>query len=235
MKKKILFFEDLGKKGYQETWDYQKILFNKLIQKKINKDKNQITGYLLFVEHPHVYTIGKNGKYQHLLVSSDFLKKIEATFYLTDRGGDITYHGPGQLVVYPILNMDDLFTDIHKYIRFLEEVIIHFLKYYGIKGGRQTGKTGVWLGEKKRISYKKICSIGIRMSRWVTMHGFALNVNTDLRYFDYIIPCGLINKEMTSLKEELNHPISFYEVKYLVKKSFKKIFNVECIYPNYSL
>ncbi|WP_185851813.1 lipoyl(octanoyl) transferase LipB [Blattabacterium cuenoti] len=234
MKKKILF-EDLGKKGYKETWDYQKFLFDDLIQKKIkfSKKSPQIhVGYLLFVEHPHVYTIGKNGKKdKHLLVSSDFLKKINATFYQTDRGGDITYHGPGQLVGYPILNMDYFFTDIHKYLRFLEEVILHFLlKNYGIKGIREEGKTGVWLEEKNGKS-RKICAIGIRISRWVTMHGFALNINTDLRYFNYIIPCGIKNKEVTSLKKELknNHHISFSEVKLLVKKSFQEIFQVEFI------
>ncbi|WP_185856428.1 lipoyl(octanoyl) transferase LipB [Blattabacterium cuenoti] len=230
MKKKILF-EDLGKKGYQETWDYQKILFDDLIQKKKNKfSKKNIQGYLLFVEHPHVYTIGKNGKHKHLLVSSDFLKKINASFYQTDRGGDITYHGPGQLVGYPILNMDFFFTDIHKYLRFLEEVIIHFLlKNYGIKGEREEGKTGVWLKENGKS--KKICAIGIRISRWVTMHGFALNVNTDLRYFNYIIPCGIDNQEVTSLKKELKkkNPLSLSGVKLLVKKSFQEIFHVEFI------
>ncbi|AWU45952.1 lipoyl(octanoyl) transferase LipB [Blattabacterium punctulatus] len=231
MKKKILFFEDLGKKEYKETWKYQKILFDDIIQKKVkniffHNNKKEIAGYLLFVEHPHVYTIGKNGKNKHLLVSSDFLKKIDATFYQTDRGGDITYHGPGQLVVYPILNMDYFFTDIHKYLRLLEEVIIHFLKNYGIKGEREKGKTGVWL-KKKNGKYKKICSIGIRMSRWVTMHGFAINVNTDLRYFDYIIPCGIFNKEVTSLEKELKNKISFSDTKYLVKKSFQEIFNVK--------
>ncbi|AER40406.1 MAG: lipoyl(octanoyl) transferase LipB [Flavobacteriales bacterium] len=230
MRKKILFFEDLGKKEYKETWKYQKILFDDIIQKKVNDRLSQkIAGYLLFVEHPHVYTIGKNGKYKHLLVSSVFLKKIKATFYQTDRGGDITYHGPGQLVVYPILNMDYFFTDIHKYLRLLEEVIIHFLlKNYEIKGKREKGQTGVWLKGKKGKS-RKICSIGIRMSRWVTMHGFALNVNTDLRYFDYIIPCGILNKEVTSLKKELNNKISFSEVKHLVKRSFQEIFDVEFI------
>ncbi|WP_185850056.1 lipoyl(octanoyl) transferase LipB [Blattabacterium cuenoti] len=232
MKKKILFFEDLGMKGYKETLEYQKILFNNLIQKKVKNrhDQKEEPGYLLFVEHNHVYTIGKNGKNKHLLVSSYFLKKINAEFYQTDRGGDITYHGPGQLVVYPILNMDYFFTDIHKYLRLLEEVIIHFLlKNYGIKGEREKGQTGVWL--KKNGISRKICAIGIRMSRWVTMHGFALNVNTDLRYFDHIIPCGIFNKEVTSLKKELQNHISFSEVKDLVKKSFQEIFNVEFIHP----
>ncbi|WP_185870742.1 lipoyl(octanoyl) transferase LipB [Blattabacterium cuenoti] len=236
MKKKILFFEDLGKKEYKETWDYQKTLFNDLIQKKRKNrfSQKEIHGYLLFVEHPHVYTIGKNGKKdKHLLVSLDFLKKINATFYQIDRGGDITYHGPGQLVGYPILNMDYFFPDIHKYLRLLEEVIIHFLnENYGIKGVREKGETGVWLKNVKGKS-KKICAIGIRISRWVTMHGFALNVNTDLRYFNYIIPCGIDDKdkEVTSLKKELrNNPhISFSEVKLLVKKSFQKIFHVEFI------
>ncbi|WP_185851222.1 lipoyl(octanoyl) transferase LipB [Blattabacterium cuenoti] len=227
MKKRILFFEDLGYKKYKETWIYQKILFNKLIHQKKICDK-KIHGYLLFVEHPHVYTIGKNGKEQNLLVTSNFLKKINAEFYQIDRGGDITYHGPGQLVVYPILNMDYFFTDIHKYLRFLEEVVIHFLlKNYGIKGERINKNTGVWL--IKNGTYRKICSIGIRISRWITMHGFSLNINTDLRYFDHIIPCGLFNKGVTSLKEELKNKISFYDAKNLVKKSFQKIFHIEFI------
>ncbi|WP_185862383.1 lipoyl(octanoyl) transferase LipB [Blattabacterium cuenoti] len=230
MKKKILFFEDLGKKEYKETWEYQKRLFYDIIQKKVNNISYQKAGYFLFVEHPHVYTIGKNGKKnKHLLVTSDFLKKINATFYQTDRGGDITYHGPGQLIGYPILNMDYFFTDIHKYLRLLEEVIIHFLwKNYGIKGERKKGKTGVWFHNNVVEKSRKICAIGIKISRWVTMHGFALNVNTDLRYFDHIIPCGIYNQEVTSLKKELKkNDISFKEVKQMVKKSFQEIFDVE--------
>ncbi|WP_185858769.1 lipoyl(octanoyl) transferase LipB [Blattabacterium cuenoti] len=232
MKKKILFFEDLGKKEYKETWKYQKKLFDDLIQKKENnKFYKKEAGYFLFVEHPHVYTIGKNGKKDnHLLVTSEFLKKINASFCKTDRGGDITYHGPGQLIGYPILNMDYFFTDIHKYLRMLEEVIIHFLwKNYGIIGERKKGRTGVWFHNQIGKS-RKICAIGIRISRWVTMHGFALNVNTDLRYFDHIIPCGIYNQEVTSLKKELKkNDISFQEVKQMVKKSFQEIFDVEFV------
>ncbi|WP_185882625.1 lipoyl(octanoyl) transferase LipB [Blattabacterium cuenoti] len=227
---KILFFEDLGKKEYQETWQYQKTLFNQLLkQKKLKKklyDYNSV-GYLLFVEHPHVYTIGKNGNHKNLLVSYDFLNKIGIPIYETDRGGDITYHGPGQLVIYPILDMDYFFPDIHKYLRCLEIMIIHFLKYYGIKGQILQGKTGVWLLNENSGKIKKICSIGIRMSRWVTMHGIAININTNLRYFDHIIPCGIKNKKMTSLKEELKQEhMSFSEAKNIVKQSFKKIFQV---------
>ncbi|AGW86105.1 Octanoyltransferase [Blattabacterium sp. (Nauphoeta cinerea)] len=235
MKKKILFFEDLGKKEYKKTWKYQKILFDNIIQEKINNISVQKAGYFLFVEHPHVYTIGKNGKKdKHLLVSSDFLKKINVSFYQTDRGGDITYHGPGQLIGYPILNMDYFFTDIHKYLRLLEEVIIHFLwKNYEIKGEREKGKTGVWLKNVKNVKSRKICAIGIRMSRWVTMHGFALNVNTDLQYFNHIVPCGIYDQEVTSLKKELKkNDISFQEVKHMVKKSFQEIFDVEFININ---
>ncbi|WP_341658429.1 lipoyl(octanoyl) transferase LipB [Blattabacterium cuenoti] len=231
MKKKILFFEDLGKKEYQETWKYQKRLFDDIIRKKINNIPDQKAGYFLFVEHPHVYTIGKNEKKNnHLLVSLDFLKKIDVSFYQTDRGGKITYHGPGQLIGYPILNMDYFFTDIHKYLRLLEEVIIHFLwKNYEIKGERKKGKTGIWFNVKNGKS-RKICAIGIRISRWVTMHGFALNVNTDLQYFNHIIPCGISNQEVTSLKKELNkNDISFQEVKRMVKKSFQEIFDVEFV------
>ncbi|WP_185860967.1 lipoyl(octanoyl) transferase LipB [Blattabacterium cuenoti] len=229
MKKKILFFEDLGQKEYQETLKYQTRLFYDIIQNKVNNIPSKKAGYFLFVEHPHVYTIGKNGKKdKHLLVSSDFLKKKNISVYQTDRGGDITYHGPGQLIGYPILNMDYFFTDIHKYLRLLEEVIIHFLwKNYEIKGERKEGKTGVWFHVKNGKS-RKICAIGIRMSRWVTMHGFALNINTDLQYFNHIIPCGIDNQEVTSLKKELKkNDISFQEVKSMVKKSFQEIFDVK--------
>ncbi len=229
MKKRTIFFEDLGIKEYQETWKYQKKLFKDIIQKKINKVSCQKVGYLLFVEHPNVYTIGKNGKKnKHLLVPSDFLNKINATFYQTDRGGDITFHGPGQLIGYPILNMDYFFTDVHKYIRLLEEVIIHFLKFYGLEGVRKKGKTGVWMNNDIGKKSRKICAIGIRMSRWVTMHGFALNINTDLRYFDYIIPCGIHDQEVTSLRKELEKKeIPFEIAKNKVKKSFQDVFNVE--------
>ncbi|WP_185864703.1 lipoyl(octanoyl) transferase LipB [Blattabacterium cuenoti] len=232
MKKKIIYFEDLGIKKYEDTWKYQKKLFEDIIQKKVKKIHCKKAGYLLFVEHPNVYTIGRNGnKNKHLLVTSDFLKKINADFYQTDRGGDITFHGPGQLIVYPILNMDYFFTDIHKYIRLLEEVIIHFLKYYELEGVRKKGKTGVWMNNNDDVDKKsrKICAIGIRMSRWVTMHGFALNINTNLRYFDYIVPCGIHDQEVTSLKKELEKSISFEMVKNMMKKSFQYVFNVDLI------
>ncbi|WP_185855742.1 lipoyl(octanoyl) transferase LipB [Blattabacterium cuenoti] len=231
MEKKRILFEDLGKKEYVTTFNYQKRIFNNIIQKKINKIFYKEAGYLIFVEHNHhIYTIGKNGKKnKHLLVSSDFLKKINATICHTDRGGDITYHGPGQLIIYPILDLDYFFTDIHKYLRLLEEVIIHFLwNNYGIQGIRKKGNTGVWLNHGK---LRKICAIGIKISRWVTMHGLALNINTNLQYFNYIIPCGIYeNQKVTSLKEELkNFELSLNDVKCRVKKSFKKIFNVEFI------
>ncbi|WP_185883149.1 lipoyl(octanoyl) transferase LipB [Blattabacterium cuenoti] len=225
MDKKKLVFEDLGKKEYEKTWNYQKKLFNNMIKRKHYSSKE--VGYILFVEHHHhVYTIGKNGnKKTNLLVSSDFLKKKQVSFYHIDRGGDITYHGPGQLIVYPILDLEYFFKDIHKYLRFLEEVIIHFLwSNYKIHGIREKGKTGVWLNNQK-----KICAMGIRISRWITMHGFALNVNTNLNYFNYIIPCGIQNRKVTSLKEFFKKKVSFHEVKYQIKKSFEKIFNVDMI------
>ncbi len=227
VKKKTIFFKDLGVKEYKVTWIYQKKLHNTIIN---NKNNNNIIGYLLFVEYyNHIYTIGQNCKrYKHLLVSEYFLDQINAYLYKIDRGGDITYHGPGQLVVYPILDMNYFFLDIHKYIRYLEEVVIYFLyKYYKINGIRIKGKTGVWIINNKQL--RKICSIGIKIKRWTTMHGLSLNVNPNLKYFDYIIPCGISDCKMTSMKKELYINISFKEVKYLLKQSFENIFNIECI------
>ncbi|WP_185868754.1 lipoyl(octanoyl) transferase LipB [Blattabacterium cuenoti] len=228
MDQKIIFFEDLGKQEYESTWNYQKTLFYNIIKKKKNHLSSQEVGYLIFVENNHhVYTIGKNGKQEkNLLVSLDFLKHIHANLYQIDRGGDITYHGPGQLLAYPILDLNYFFKDIDKYLRQLEEVIIHFLwKNYGIQGLRKKGYTGVW------VNHGKICAIGIRMSRWATMHGLAFNVNTDLQYFNYIIPCGISqNRKVTSLRKEIkNDHISFHEVKQKIKISFQEIFEVQLI------
>ena len=203
---KQVIVRDLGNKDYKETWDYQENLFQKIVDQKINNRANNTLlptdNYFLFVEHPHVYTLGKSGHIENLLIDEEGLKKKGATFYKINRGGDITYHGPGQIVGYPILDLDNFFTDIHKYLRFLEEVIIRTLAEYGLKAERSEGETGVWLDVGTPFA-RKICAMGVRCSRWVTMHGFALNVNTDLGYFDNIIPCGIRGKAVTSLNVEL--------------------------------
>jgi len=205
MNKKVKF-EDLGLKDFKATWDYQETLFKTILDTKI-KNRREDAGietenHFLFVEHPHVYTLGKSGDLSNLLLSEAQLTKKGATFYKINRGGDITYHGPGQIVGYPILDLDNFFTDIHKYLRFLEEVIILTLAEYGLKTERSPGETGVWLDVGTPFS-RKICAMGVRASRWVTMHGFALNVNADLGYFDNIIPCGIRGKAVTSLNNEL--------------------------------
>ena len=206
MNKKIQLF-DLGNKDYKDTWEYQQELFTKIIDLKIQNRKEETTiqtpNYLLFVEHPHVYTLGKSGDISNLLLSEKQLKAKGATFYKINRGGDITYHGPGQIVGYPILDLENFFTDIHKYLRFLEEAIILTLAEYGLQSGRSEGETGVWLGVGTPFA-RKICAMGVRASRWVTMHGFALNVNVDLGYFDNIIPCGIRGKGVASLNRELS-------------------------------
>lgn len=224
---KTIIFNDLGQKDYKETWDLQQQLFQSIIDiKSLNKKQNTQTptpNYFLFVEHPHVYTLGKSGKIEHLLASQNELSAQGATFYKIDRGGDITYHGFGQIVGYPILDLDNFFTDIHKYLRFLEEVIIRTLAEYGIKSERSQGETGVWLDVGTPFA-RKICAMGVRSSRWVTMHGFALNVNTDLGYFDKIIPCGIKDKAVTSLQSELGRLIPLEEVKEKIKKHFLELF-----------
>ncbi|MDO4881344.1 MAG: lipoyl(octanoyl) transferase LipB [Capnocytophaga sp.] len=234
MNKKI-YVTDLGTKDYKETWDYQEDIFNSIIKtKNINREKEhkELTpNYLLFVEHPNVYTLGKSGKYSHLLIPEEELAKKNATFYKIDRGGDITYHGPGQIVGYPILDLDNFFTDIHKYLRFLEEVIIRTLADYTIKGERSPGETGVWIDVGTPFA-RKICAMGVRASRWVTMHGFAFNINADLSYFDYIIPCGIADKAVTSLNQELGKNIPLEEVKTKIKYHFAEIFEAELIEQN---
>lgn len=202
---KQVIVKDLGNKDYKETWDYQESLFEEIVSQKTNNKANgtnlPTTNYFLFVEHPHVYTLGKSGHIENLLIDEEGLKNKGATFYKINRGGDITYHGPGQIVGYPILDLENFFTDIHKYLRSLEEVIIRTLSDYGLKGERSEGETGVWLDVGTPFA-RKICAMGVRCSRWVTMHGFALNVNTDLGYFDNIIPCGIRGKAVTSLNVE---------------------------------
>lgn len=230
MNKKI-DLQNLGYKDYKETWDYQESLFKEILDIKIKnrrQDLSEITpNYLLMVEHPHVYTLGKSGDIKNLLISEAELEKKQATYYKINRGGDITYHGPGQLVGYPILDLDNFFTDIHRYLRFLEETIILTLADYGLKAERSKGETGVWLDVGTPFA-RKICAMGVRASRWVTMHGFALNVNADLGYFDNIIPCGIEGKAVTSLNVELGKKeIPLADVQEKILKHFAELFEAE--------
>lgn len=231
MKNKTLTIQDLGFKDYKQTWDYQEELFKGIVDiKSANRNLENpkpTPNYFLFVEHPHVYTLGKSGDMSNLLLNEEQLQAKGATFYKINRGGDITYHGPGQIVGYPILDLDNFFTDIHKYLRFLEESIILTLADYGIKSERSPGETGVWLDVGTPFA-RKICAMGVRASRWVTMHGFALNVNADLGYFDNIIPCGIRGKAVTSLNVELGiERVDEAEVKQRILKHFKTLFEVE--------
>lgn len=226
--------QDLGTKDYKETWEYQEQLFKEIVDMKIvnrREDTNlQTPNYLLFVSHPHVYTLGKSGDFSNLLLSEKQLESKGATFYKINRGGDITYHGPGQIVGYPILDLENFFTDIHKYLRFLEEAIIMTLADYNIVGTRSEGETGVWLGVGTPFA-RKICALGVRASRWVTMHGFALNVNTDLGYFDNIIPCGIRGKAVTSLNVELGiEKVDENEVKQKIVKHMMVLFEAEILF-----
>ena len=230
MNKKVIL-ENLGHKDYKETWDYQEMLFKQIVDTKIANRRNgselETPNYFLFVEHPHVYTLGKSGDINNLLVDDKVLKDKNATFYKINRGGDITYHGPGQVVGYPILDLDNFFTDIHKYLRFLEEMVILTLAEYGLKGQRSEGETGVWLDVGTPFA-RKICAMGVRASRWVTMHGCALNVNTDLGYFDLMIHCGIKDKAVTSLNVELGkQEISMEEVQQKLLHHFRTLFEAE--------
>lgn len=234
MNKKIEI-QELGLKDYREAWDYQEKLFQKILDLKIrNRRENldlETPNYLLLVEHPHVYTLGKSGKAEHLLLSETELRKKGAKYYKINRGGDITYHGPGQLVGYPILDLDNFFTDIHKYLRLLEETVILTLIEYGLQPQRSEGETGVWLDVDTPFA-RKICAMGVRASRWVTMHGFALNVNADLGYFDNIIPCGIKGKAVTSLNVELGiKEVPVKEVEHKLLKHFSDIFEAELNFP----
>jgi lipoyl(octanoyl) transferase len=230
---KRIDIQDLGYKDYKETWEYQEILFKNILDIKIKnrKENSNLTtpNYFLFVEHPHVYTLGKSGDMSNLLLNETQLTQKGATFYKINRGGDITYHGPGQIVGYPILDLDNFFTDIHKYLRFLEEVIILTLDEYGLKAERSPGETGVWLDVGTPFA-RKICAMGVRASRWVTMHGFALNVNTNLGYFDNIIPCGIRGKAVTSLNVELGmEKVDETEVKEKLLKHLAHLFEAEIL------
>lgn len=228
---KTVIIQDLGHKDYKETWDYQEQLFKGILDTKI-KNRREAThqktnNYFLFVEHPHVYTLGKSGDVSNLLLNETQLTQKGAAFYKINRGGDITYHGPGQIVGYPILDLDNFFTDIHKYLRFLEEIIILTLAEYDLKAERSPGETGVWLDVGTPFA-RKICAMGVRASRWVTMHGFALNVNANLGYFDHIIPCGIRGKAVTSLNVELEKTtIDLAEVKTKLLKHFVTLFETE--------
>ena len=228
---KSVKIQELGLKDYKEIWDYQESLFKDIIDIKIKnrrEDTNiETPNYFLLVEHPHVYTLGKSGDMSNLLISEDKLKEIDASFYKINRGGDITYHGPGQIVGYPILDLENFFTDIHKYLRLLEEMIIRTLADYGLKGERSPGETGVWFDVGTPFA-RKICAMGVRASRWVTMHGFALNVNSNLGYFDHMIPCGIRGKAVTSLNVELGRSeISMDEVKEKLLFNFSDLFEAE--------
>lgn len=231
MNKKVQL-QDLGRKDYKETWDYQEVLFADIVAQKVAKrDTPEIItkNHFLFVEHPHVYTLGKSGDLSNLLLSEKQLEEKGATFYKINRGGDITYHGPGQIVGYPILDLENFFTDIHKYLRLLEEAIILTLAEYGLQSERSQGETGVWLGVGTPFA-RKICAMGVRASRWVTMHGFALNVNADLGYFDNIIPCGIKGKAVTSLNVELGvEKVNEEEVKQKILKHFSVLFEAEMV------
>ncbi len=230
---KQVTFQELGYRDYKETWDYQETLFQEILDIKIRNRREGLSqttpNYLLFVEHPHVYTLGKSGDISNLLVAEAELERKGAKFYKINRGGDITYHGPGQIVGYPILDLDNFFTDIHKYLRLLEEAIICTLAEYGLKGERSDGETGVWLDVGTPFA-RKICAMGVRASRWVTMHGFAFNVNTDLGYFDHMIPCGIQDKAVTSLNVELGKAeVDVEEVKQKLLRHFEGLFEADLV------
>ena len=229
-----MIFKDLGIIEYKAAWDYQETLLNENVQIKSairnaasSHDSNlTTTNYFLLCEHPPVYTLGKSGKKENVLMNDDELAANDIAFFNTNRGGDITFHGPQQIVGYPILDLEKYYTDIGKYLRNLEEMVIVTLSEYGIKGGRSKGETGVWIDEDIPGRERKICAIGVRCSRWITMHGFALNVNTDLSYFDNIIPCGIVNKQVTSVEKELQRKVELQEMKESLKRNFEKIFKV---------
>ncbi len=233
-----VLFEDLGIIGYEAAWKYQETLLKANLDIKaawynasgIERGEHADTRHhLLFCAHPHVYTLGKSGHMENLLVNDSRLKELNVAFYKTNRGGDITYHGPGQIVGYPILDLEHFETDLGKYMRNLEEVMIRMLAQYGIEAGRLPGSTGVWLDADVPGRARKICAMGVRCSRWVTMHGFALNVNTDLKYFDYIVPCGITDKSVTSMQKELGREVDEAEVKEALIEQFENVFGAEVI------
>lgn len=225
-----VIFRDLGKMNYQAAWDLQESLLKENVSRKSAPDGSLSTEhYLLFVEHPPVYTLGKSGNKENVLLSDEELQANHIEFFHTNRGGDITFHGPDQIVGYPILDLERYYTDIGKYLRNIEEVIILTMAEYGIKGERSAGETGVWIDPELPGRERKICAIGVRCSRWVTMHGFAFNVNTDLSYFNHIIPCGIVNKQVTSLQRELGRALEMQEVKEKVKRNFERVFESQLV------
>ena len=233
-----VFINDLGRIDYQEAWDYQGVLHKSLIDKKLanrkieeTADREPVIHHFLFCEHEPVYTLGKSGSIDHLLLNEQGLNEKGISFYKINRGGDITFHGPGQVVGYPIFDLDEFFTDVHQYVRYIEEVIIRMLAEYGIEGTREEGYTGVWLAADAVLPKRKICAIGVHLSRWVTMHGFALNVNTDLKYFNFIVPCGIKDddKVVTTMALELGRPVDMEEVKAKIIKHFAQLFGFEIV------
>ena len=251
MKNKKVFFQDWGLIDYQQAWDKQEELFSASVKTKLHNRNSELAyevaartlvpadayeafapdevfNYLVFCEHPHVYTLGKSGKPEHLLLDENGLKEKDAAYYTINRGGDITYHGPGQIVSYPILDLDNFFTDIHLYLRTLEEAVILTLADYGLKAGRYPGYTGVWF-DADNENARKICAMGVRCSRWVTMHGLAFNINTDLDYFNNIVPCGIDDKAVTSMQKELGHVVNINEVKEILKHHISVLFGMEIL------
>ncbi|MFM7671176.1 MAG: lipoyl(octanoyl) transferase LipB [Bacteroidota bacterium] len=226
--KQRIFFEDLGLRAYQEVWDYQESLLRDNVSLKQAGRAEETRHHLLFVVHPPVYTLGKSGDPQHVLISEEEREARSIQYFHTNRGGDITYHGPGQLVVYPILDLEKFDRDIGKYLRNLEEVVIRLLDDYGLKAERSSGETGVWLEPQEATRARKICAIGVRCSRWISMHGLALNVNPELDFFRHIVPCGIPDKQVTSLKKEVGRPVSMDEVKQKMKDRFAEAF--DCVY-----
>jgi lipoyl(octanoyl) transferase len=225
-------FINLGLIDYQDAWNYQTSLFEKVLgvkseNRSLPQNQQRLTeNFLLFCQHPHVYTLGKSGKEDNLLMKTDELKGIGATYYHINRGGDITYHGPGQIVGYPIIDLENFFTDIHKYMRLLEEAVIQTIGEFGVSAGRIPGLTGVWINPDNAASARKICALGVKTSRWVTMHGFALNVNTDLNYFSHIVPCGINDKAVTSLQKELGSPLDMNVVEEILKNKIADLFGM---------
>jgi len=226
-------FTDLGLVDYKKAWDHQDELFNSIIEIKSSNrnlpinDQRLTNNYVLFCEHPHVFTLGKSGDEKNLLVRKEDLHRIQATYYHINRGGDITYHGPGQLVGYPIIDLENFFTDIHQYMRLLEEAVIQTLQEFGVASGRIPGLTGVWLDADNENKARKICALGVKTSRWVTLHGFAFNINTELSYFNHIVPCGITDKAVTSLAKELEKPVDINRVKVILKNKIGDLFKME--------
>ena len=224
---------NLGLIDYKDAWDYQTDLFQRVLgvkaeNRSLPDNQQRLTdNFLVFCQHPHVYTLGKSGKEENLLVKDDELKVIGASYYHINRGGDITYHGPGQIVGYPIIDLENFFTDIHKYMRLLEEAVIQTVREFGISAGRIPGLTGVWINHNEKESARKICALGVKTSRWVTMHGFALNVNTDLNYFSHIVPCGIDDKEVTSLQKELGQAVDLSAVEEILKNKIADLFGMK--------